>query len=309
LDLPISFPLHCYADKLSKKLGSPQRILSNFLAAGQYAAICLGFIVTKSYNLKIGKTNMNDNSQFSVDEQQAFYDNRWSEGAERPNKLESWRLIEILKAMADTELNFATQKISICDLGCGRGWIAQQLSGFGDVTAVDLSAEGVRRAQIKWPHIKFEQGDITKYRNDDRFDIVVSTEVLEHIEEKKAFFNTARSLLKPGGHLIITTPNSKLFSFYKNTDAEMQPLELWPSFSEIRNLASTDFSILRYETFIFDTFYTGVFRVISAPKLISLCRTLHIESARRWAHRLFNLGLHQIFHLRYEVLPENRTGC
>lgn len=241
---------------------------------------------------------MNDTAPLTIDEQQAYYDKRWPEESERPNRLELWRLTEILRALVDTELNFAVQTVKICDLGCGRGWIAQHLSSFGNVTGVDLSAEGVRQAQEKWPHIRFEQGDITKYRSNERFDIVISSEVIEHIEDKKAFFDTVRTLLKPGGHFIVTTPNPKLFPHYMKSDAEIQPLELWPSVAEMRRLASPDFSIVRHETFIFDFFYSGAFRYISAPKLILFCRALGIDGARQWVHQRLNLGLHQIFHAK-----------
>ena len=161
-----------------------------------------------------------------------------------------------------------------------------------------MSAEGIRQAQEKWPHITFAQGDITSYRSSKKFDVVISSEVIEHIDDKKSFFDTARSLLKPGGHLIITTPNAKLYPHYSRTKSEMQPIENWPSATDIRRLAAPDFTVIRHETFMFDVFYTGMFRIISAPKLISACRTLRLEAARQWLHRKFGLGLHQILHAR-----------
>lgn len=234
----------------------------------------------------------------SIEAQQDYYDKRWPEESERPNRLELWRLQEILKSLLAIDVNFAVKTLKICDLGCGRGWIASHLSSFGSVTAIDLSAEGIRQAQKKWPHIKFEQGDITSYRGTEKFDVVVSSEVIEHIDDKQSFFETARSLLKPGGHLIITTPNATLYPHYTKTKSELQPIENWPSVADMRQLSGPDFAVIRHETFMFDVFYSGIFRIISAPKLISACRALRIGGARMWLLQKFGFGLHQILHAR-----------
>ena len=234
----------------------------------------------------------------TLDEQQAYYDERWPKESARPNRLELTRLIEIMRALYDTKLNFATEKVRICDLGCGRGWISSHLSSFGSVTGVDLSKDGIEAAQKRWPHVDFVQADITKYRADELFDIVVSSEVVEHVLDKKAFFDTAYQILRPGGHLIITTPNKKLFKLYLNSGAEIQPIEDWMSLSNMRTRINSKFMILRHETFPYDSLYRGIFRIISAPKVISACKAIRIEQFRRWIFRTFNLGLHQIIHAR-----------
>ena len=56
---------------------------------------------------------MNVSAQLSIKDQQAYYDKHWREASERPNRLELWRLTEILKSMVDTEINFAVQEIKI----------------------------------------------------------------------------------------------------------------------------------------------------------------------------------------------------
>ena len=231
----------------------------------------------------------------SLDSQQNYYDKRWVEESERPNRLELLRLIEVLKSFFQIGLNPATQSIRICDLGCGRGWTAYHLSQFGDVTGIDLSEAGVRHARTKWPHIRFEQGDITQYRTDEKFDVVVSSEVIEHVPDKEAVFETLRQILKPGGFIIITTPNQKLFPLYSMSTAEMQPVEEWVSCADLRRLAQQDFRIIRLESFLFDFYYSGIFRVISAPMLKTICSALGLEGLRIGLHRRFDLGLHIVF--------------
>ena len=119
--------------------------------------------------------NGSQSSDKTLDAQQSYYDDRWVKEPERPNRLEFLRLVEILNSIYRTGVNPATQHLKICELGCGRGWMTYVLSQFGEVTGVDLSDAAVRLAQSKWPHIHFEQGDITRYRTDKKFDIVVSS--------------------------------------------------------------------------------------------------------------------------------------
>jgi 2-polyprenyl-3-methyl-5-hydroxy-6-metoxy-1,4-benzoquinol methylase len=234
----------------------------------------------------------------TLDEQQAYYDERWPKEPARPNRLELSRLIEILKALYDTKLNFATERVRICDLGCGRGWISAHLSSFASVTGVDLSIDGITAAQEKWPQVNFVHADVTKYRDAELFDIVISSEVIEHVLDKTAFIETAYQILRPGGHLIITTPNKKLFQLYLKSGAEIQPIEDWLSLSTMRALVEPKFTIIRHETFLYNCFYKGIFRVISAPKVIAVCKAMRVEIIRRWIFMAFDLGLHQILYAR-----------
>ncbi len=241
-----------------------------------------------------GNPDMSELELPSLDEQQAYYDRRWVKESLRPNRLELMRLAEVLRALFATRLQFDREDVRICDLGCGRGWVAAQLAAFAPVTGVDLSKDGVAAAQKRWPHIQFIHADITRFRSEEPFDVVVSSEVLEHVPDKPAFFETAARILRPGGHLILTTPNKKLLGLYLKSGSELQPVEAWLSVRELRKLAQRDFAIVLHHTFLFDLFYGGIFRVISAPKLIAACKALRLDGLRRWLFRLLDLGLHQI---------------
>ncbi|MEO8043021.1 MAG: class I SAM-dependent methyltransferase [Acidobacteriota bacterium] len=51
-------------------------------------------------------------------------------------------------------------------------------------------------------------GDMTKSDiPDDSYDVIVSVEVLEHVEEDELFLDQVRRVLKPGGCFLMTTPN------------------------------------------------------------------------------------------------------
>lgn len=95
---------------------------------------------------------------------------------------------------------------SICDLGCGNGHISGRLSKLGyDVTGVDASASGIRIARNAYPKAKFIhariEGELT-----GKFDLVISSDVIEHLYRPSDLLEAARSLLGPNGHVLIGTP-------------------------------------------------------------------------------------------------------
>ena len=99
---------------------------------------------------------------------------------------------------------------SILDLGCGTGIHANILTEFGyTVDGVDMSAEMVERANQKYSsndRLRFFTGDITSYRNDENYDVVISLfHVMSYQNSNKELLGaiqTAFEHLKPGGLFI-----------------------------------------------------------------------------------------------------------
>lgn len=57
----------------------------------------------------------------------------------------------------------------------------------------------------KYVDIVLEAEKVVDYFGSDVFDVVISTEVLEHVEDWPAVVNNIKKVLKPGGYLYITT--------------------------------------------------------------------------------------------------------
>ena len=100
----------------------------------------------------------------------------------------------------------------VMDIGCGEGYGAALLAPVArEVVAVDYSPAAVRHAQETYrrDNLRFEVGDATAL--DPRlgqFDVVVCMEVIEHLVNDQPLLSAAWAALRPGGRLILSTPNA-----------------------------------------------------------------------------------------------------
>jgi len=110
----------------------------------------------------------------------------------------------------------------IVDLGCGRGDCARALEGmFGAYVGVDvLRYDHFPTAKL----VEFRQADLNQppYPVHDGFaDAVVSVETIEHLENPRALVREMARIARPGGLVVVTTPNqlsltSKLYLVGRN---------------------------------------------------------------------------------------------
>ena len=96
----------------------------------------------------------------------------------------------------------------VLDIGCGDGALVRELQKAGATpTGVDLDPEGARFIQTEYgiPVVlaPFEQAELPA----GTFDAVVATHVIEHFFSPLAALAKMRRLLKPGGLLVLETPN------------------------------------------------------------------------------------------------------
>jgi 2-polyprenyl-3-methyl-5-hydroxy-6-metoxy-1,4-benzoquinol methylase len=154
-----------------------------------------------------------------------------------PNEEEKirWEIIEHFLEFIKFKNN------SILDLGCGRGWLTNLLSNYGNVIGIEPIKPVVDYAKIFFPEINFICGtakDLIKEREIKKFDLIVSSEVIEHISDlyKPDFIKDIFTLLNREGYLIITTPRKeaqKEWMLYSNPN---QPIEEWISEFELEKL-------------------------------------------------------------------------
>lgn len=93
------------------------------------------------------------------------------------------------------------------DVGCGNGRYLSTMRTLGwDVQGVELSDEGVRVCRMA--DLPVHHGDLASAAfPDDSFDLVTVRHVIEHIADPQPFMAELARVLKPGGQLVIETPN------------------------------------------------------------------------------------------------------
>lgn len=97
----------------------------------------------------------------------------------------------------------------LLDVGCGNGRYLYTMRMLGwDVQGVELSEDGVRACRAS--QLPVHHGDLQSASFPDAgFDVITVRHVIEHIREPHALMTELARILKPGGRLIIETPNSE----------------------------------------------------------------------------------------------------
>lgn len=105
---------------------------------------------------------------------------------------------------------FIKNKGKVLDVGCGTATLLNLLVNMGyEAYGIDISEKNITELERKFPKIEFKKGSITDIHFDDEyFDYIFATEVLEHILEQDLTngLKEIRRVLKPNGKFIITVP-------------------------------------------------------------------------------------------------------
>jgi 2-polyprenyl-6-hydroxyphenyl methylase/3-demethylubiquinone-9 3-methyltransferase len=98
----------------------------------------------------------------------------------------------------------------VLDIAAAQGNFTLTLAELGYcVTWNDLRADLADYVQLKRTHgsITFAPGNAFEIEFSSRFDAVLITEIIEHVAHPDEFLKKTASLVKPGGYIIMTTPN------------------------------------------------------------------------------------------------------
>lgn len=126
--------------------------------------------------------------------------------------LREWYVKRALRGL----LQNRTESLEIYDAGMGFGqytyYLARRFPN-AQILAVDVKADQVEDcrqcfAGMGMNQCSFAVEDLLSIRHENRFDLVLTVDVMEHIvEDRRVFGNLARSL-KPGGALLVNTPSN-----------------------------------------------------------------------------------------------------
>ncbi len=118
---------------------------------------------------------------------------------------------------------------AILDVGCGLGYLTFVLNKLGHkVTGLDVSSNAIKYAKENFGDL-FVQGTIEQYLplTGNSFDYIIASEIIEHLLDPVDFIQKLINLVRPGGKIIITTPNKD----YMNENAiwytDLPPVHLY----------------------------------------------------------------------------------
>ena len=110
--------------------------------------------------------------------------------------------------------------LKFLDIGCGGGLMSEPMSRLGaDVTGIDASLKNIEIAKL---HAK--KGDLKinylntspeKMIENEKYDVILNLEIIEHVEDVDLYFKSCAKLLKKNGLMFTATLNRTFISFIK----------------------------------------------------------------------------------------------
>lgn len=180
------------------------------------------------------------------------------------------RVVAILDAIAQTRL----REPKMVHLGCGSGWLTAILGGFGPTLGVGFDEESVGMARKAYSHVSFLQADLERWDYPhEAFDIVISHQMVERVNDPGRYIDTALGLLRPGGFLVVTTANARTIeaipSEKRPRDPDIAPGALF-SLSDLKNLLTPRFQVVRLTTIVPRYGSLGIYRLVNSGRVESL---------------------------------------
>jgi len=98
----------------------------------------------------------------------------------------------------------------VVDVGCGNGYLVGLLAEQGfEVVGIEPSSDGIAQARAAHPAARFEQASVDSDLGAQigrDFDLVIATEVIEHLLAPRTLLRAGLQLLRPGGRMLVSTP-------------------------------------------------------------------------------------------------------
>jgi len=164
--------------------------------------------------------------------------------------LEAERLLEAVGPVAG---------LTVCDVGVGQGRIFERLRSAEPhlLVGVDLAAAYLRRLPSDGPHVRLILANAENLPFREELDLIVASDVLEHVLNPADFLGSAAESLRPGGRLVVKVPYRENLSQYRSSDGCRYPMVHLRTFDRPLLTQALEDVGLRVERVHFSGFYAG----------------------------------------------------
>ncbi|OQY04667.1 MAG: glycosyl transferase, partial [Bacteroidetes bacterium 4572_117] len=134
---------------------------------------------------------------------------------------------------------FLTNDQSILDVGCGTGDTLSKLKG-GKKVGIDISPDMINQAKKQHPDIEFRLMDADNLRIDEKFDVIIISNVIGYLENIQDVLLSLKKVCKPQTRIIITYYNVLWEPFLHVAEwiglKKKSPRQNWLSVRDVKNL-------------------------------------------------------------------------
>ncbi len=154
--------------------------------------------------------------------------------------------------LGEGERSSRNKSLEILDVGCGTGALLGELKDKYNVSGIDFSDKAVVFCKMRGiENVTLGVGEKLPYV-DNRFDVVLVLDVLEHIKDDEKAMREIHRVLKPGGTIISFVP--AFMMLWGITDEASQHFRRYTKLELVRKLESAEFKVIRssyFNTFLF----------------------------------------------------------
>jgi ubiquinone/menaquinone biosynthesis C-methylase UbiE len=168
-----------------------------------------------------------------------FYDSIADRFDEISNRYDTTRRLEIVfdELLADVPLAART----VLDVGCGSGWFSQQAAARGArLTSLDIGVRLLQHTRRRCDTRPVAADACALPFPGDAFDVVISSECIEHTVDPRQALRELHRVTRPGGLIVMTVPNQRWhFAVAFANRFKLRPFEgyeNWLSWRDVRGV-------------------------------------------------------------------------
>ena len=207
----------------------------------------------------------------------------------------------IINLIKEKILPIYNRKIEIADLGCGVGLLLNNLSNFGNTTGIDFSKQAIDFCKESFKGDLIQADFANNLTIDKKFDLIIASDFIEHIEDDKKAINNIYKLLNNNGHAIITVP---AFQFlWSQHDINHMHYRRYDIASLVNKLKSSPFKICYISYYNFFLFIPA-FIIRMIKKITNFDKNSNLELTI--PNNYINKFLYKIFSMESKYINRNK---